>query len=433
MTFGQRLVLAAALCLLSGAAVAQATSADAAAPASPLRQQLQDRGLRLDATYTTELASNRQGGARQGTVRLGLLELRGQADGERLLGLPGLSATASVQRSHGSDPSTLVGDAQGVSSIAAPARWRLFEAWVEQNYAEQNLSLMVGRFDLNVEFYQLDSAGLFMHSSFGIGPELSQTGRGGPSLFPDTALSARLAWHQGPLTLRAAVLNGVPVAVPRADGRTGLHRPGDGALWVAEVALQGPAPLADVATTGRPLSVLGRAARSQMHDSKLALGLWHHGARFDDLARVDSGGQPLLRRGISGGYLIAEQLLWHDPALASHRLRGFVQFGRGDNRVSRFVAYRGLGLSLSSPWPSRPDDDLGLALAVARTSSGFAEQQRAAGVSPHAAESALELSYLATLQPWLKLQASAQQVRRPDTDSAPKAARLLQLRLDAAF
>lgn len=433
MICGARWVLAAALGWLCAVAGAQAAATDAAVPAPSLRQQLQGRGITLDATYTTELASNRQGGARQGTVRLGLLELRGQTDGERLLGLPGLSVTASVQRSHGSDPSSVVGDAQGVSSIAAPARWRLFEAWVEQNFAGRNLSLMVGRFDLNAEFYNLDCAGLFMHSSFGIGPELSQTGPGGPSLFPHTALGARLAWQRGPLTLRLAVLNGVPAAVPRADGRTGLHRPGDGALWVAETAFAGSDTAEDATATRRPRQVLGRAALAQARDSKLAVGAWHYSARFDDLARVDGAGQPLAQRGSSGVYLITEQLLWQDAALAGRRLRGFVQLGRGDNRVARFAAYQGLGLSLSSPWATRPDDELGLALAVAHNSAAFTEQLRAAGAAPLASEATLELSYLAALQPWLSLQVSVQQLIRPNTDPARATARLLQLRLEAAL
>ena len=41
-------------------------------------------------------------------------------------------------------------------------------------------SALFGRYDLNSEFYRLQSAGLFLNSSFGIGPEFSLSGQNGP-------------------------------------------------------------------------------------------------------------------------------------------------------------------------------------------------------------------------------------------------------------
>jgi signal transduction histidine kinase len=52
----------------------------------------------------------------------------------------------------------------------------LEEGWIEQNLFGNQFSLLVGRYDLNSEFYRLHSAGLFLHSSFGIGPEFAQSG-----------------------------------------------------------------------------------------------------------------------------------------------------------------------------------------------------------------------------------------------------------------
>ncbi len=421
--------LAAAL----GAALAMvgpACADDARAPG--WRSRLQAAGLKLEGGYTAEVAGNRSGGLRRGEVALGEFDLRLLADGQRLFGVEGLSAYVHALRTDGGDPATLSGDAQGVSNIAAPPRWRLFEVWVQRNFAARRMSLLVGRLDLNAEFYRLNAAGLFLNSSFGIGPEFAQTGQGGPSLFPESAFGVRLEGRSGPLVLRTALLDGVPAAVPRADGSTGLHRPGDGALVVAEAALAWPF---DRPADGMPRHRrgLGRAAAAAEVDTKLAVGGWHYSARFDDPARMVPDDRPLQQRGASGAYLIGEHSVWRDAAQPGRLARVFVQLGSGDRRVARFSGYTGGGVSLTAPFAGRPDDEAGLALASARNSPGYAEQQRTAGQPADAAETAVELSYLAALRPWLSAQLSLQHVRHPGTDPALQPAKVVQLRVEATF
>ena len=56
------------------------------------------------------------------------------------------------------------------------------------------------------------SASLFLNSSFGIGPEFSQSGLEGPSIFPNTSVGARFAIKPiEEIVLRTAALDGVPV------------------------------------------------------------------------------------------------------------------------------------------------------------------------------------------------------------------------------
>ncbi len=235
--------------------------------------------------------------------------------------------------------------------------------------------------------------------------------------------------------LRGAVLNGVAAAVPRADGSTGLHRPGDGALLVAEAALGWPFDRPAEATPRSRRSRLGRAAAASDIDSKLAVGGWHYSARFDDLARLAPDGLPLQQRDASGAYLIGEHTfyLYRDAARPGRLARLFVQLGSADRRVARFSGYTGVGVSLAAPFASRPDDETGLALASARNSPAYREQLRAAGRRDDAAETAIELSYLAALRPWLRAQLSLQHVRHPDTDPTLRPASVVQLRVEAAF
>lgn len=80
-------------------------------------------------------------------------------------------------------------------------------------------SFLVGRYDVSSEFYRLASTGLFLNSSFGTGPEFSQSGIGGPSIFSDTSVGARLLFKPSPnILIRTALMDGAPVN--RADGQT---------------------------------------------------------------------------------------------------------------------------------------------------------------------------------------------------------------------
>src|SRR5258706_5951936 len=108
---------------------------------------------------------------------------------------------------HGGQPDDFVGGAQGVSSITGPRSARLDEAWLQHNFLGNRLSLLGGRYDLNGEFYRLHSAALFLNSSFGMGPEFSQSGAAGPSGFPSTALAARVPYQATP----QLVLPGAPL------------------------------------------------------------------------------------------------------------------------------------------------------------------------------------------------------------------------------
>lgn len=426
------------IALLAAAAAfeAHAQSAHTGAPGvdwAGARTRLADAGIRIEASYTGEFTRNRSGGAQRGSANLGELDLKFTASGARAIGVPGMRAFVHVLRTHGDDPGARVGDVQGVSNIAAPPRWRLFEGWVQYNFAAQPVSLLAGRFDLNAEFYHLQSAGLFLHSSFGIGPELAQSGRGGPSIFPESALGVRVESRHEPVVLRAALLNGMPAALPRADGRKGLHRPGDGALAVGEAGLVWPpgAAAEDAARSRRPR--VGRAAAARERDGKLALGAWHYTATFDDLARRSADGTPLQHRGSTGAYLVGEQLVFRDAQHPQRRARAFAQLGRGDGRVNRISSYAGLGATFTGVHPARGDDEIGIALAVARSSPAFVERERALGRAADAAERTLELTWLVSVRPWLSVQPGLQRVRNPNADPSLRDATVAQLRFEVVF
>jgi porin len=359
------------------------------------------RAVIVTSTYTGELVWSAAGGARRGTTIPGVAGVQVTLLLKRLIGWRGAKFFVLALGTHGGAPSNLVGDVQGVSNLEAPPRVVLEEIWLQQNLLGNRLSWLAGRYDLNSEFYRLQSGGLFINSSFGIGPELAQSGAAGPSIFPNTAVGTRIDFKPSPnVVWRAAVLDGMPVNRP--GGGTRLFAPGDGALLVGEVAL-----LARPDTAGMPRQprfAIGRG-NARPYAGKVAVGAWYYTARYPDLVDTLRDGTPERHHGSGGAYLIGDQRLWGT-------LTAFAQLGLGDGRLNQIGGYLGGGLTLTAPLPSRPQDELGLAVAAARNGSHYERAQAPAGVRA-AGETTLELTYLAQLGSWLVVQPDLQYVIHP--------------------
>ena len=198
----------------------------------------------LGALYIGDALANLHGGLREGSAWIDYLELAAAFDAGRALGVDDLTLFASVIRTN---PPTFseryVGDAMLVSNIDSEYALRVFEAWFDWGFTARGAgSVRVGLYDLNSEFDTTESRGLFINSAYGIGQELSQTGRNGPSIFPVSALAARLAWTPAdPWLIEFAVVDGVP-GDPGGTHRSRWHLSrSEGALLIGEItAAAGP-------------------------------------------------------------------------------------------------------------------------------------------------------------------------------------------------
>jgi porin len=411
----------AALAALAGVAPgarAQATAADSGAP----------RAVSTAFSYTGELTGDVAGGARRGATLEGATAVQLTFLLERLVAWRGARLFIFVLGTHGAVPSDLVGDVQGVSNLQAPEGVRLEEAWLQQNLFENRLSLLVGRYDLNTEFYRLQSAALFINSSFGIGPELGQSGVAGPSVYPGTAVGTRVDVKPSPnVVWRAAVMNGAPVNRP--GGGIRLHARGDGALLVGEVAV-----LSRPDTVGVPRDRRFRIGRgpARPYAGKLAIGVWYYTARFPDLADTLSTGVPVLHHGSRGAYVIGDQTVWSAGSGRPGALAIFAQLGIGDARVDRIGGYAGGGLTLAAPLSGRPQDALGLAVAAALIGSQY---ERAVGTTgtPVAGETTVELTYLAQIGVRLAVQPDLQYVIHPGGTRATRNALVPGVRIALSY
>lgn len=390
--------------MILAAAVHPATSSnpDPGAPPStsphadrhPPQDGAEQGSVALQLGYTADLWTVAHGGVDRRTRYLDNLDLTVAADLDRLGVAPRTKLFAYLLYNNGvrfSDGG--VGDAQGVSNIETGVRaLRLYEAWIEHEVGP--LSAKVGLYDLNSEFDALDASAFFIGSAHGIGTDVSQTGRNGPSIFPVTSLAFRLqAQLDDGLIVRGAVLDGVP-GDPDRPRRTAIRfGRGDGVLLIGEV---------DWTRGGL----------------RLLAGHWLYTARFEVPVSSRVSGTPVRRSGNHGYYLRAETRL---VPLGKHgQLDGFVRLGTAAGRFNLFDGFFGAGLVWSAPSSLHPDDQLGVALAIASTSP----RQRAlveGDALLRKREIAVELSYEHHLSKNFSVQPDLQYIINPGLGATPDA------------
>lgn len=357
---------------------------------------LADNRVEFAATYRGELLRNSSGGIASGTRYLDDLYVTLRVDPDAMPG-SGTLFLSGLYNNGTLFSSDLVGDLQVVSNIEAVEAWRLFEAWYE--FGNERWSLLTGLYDLNSEFDVNEAGALFLHSSHGIGADIGQTGRNGPSIFPVSALALRGSVHVGSGRLGAAVLDGVPGdADDPASNRIRLD--GDeGALLVVEYS--------------RPMDGSMRAWG----------GYWAYTERFE---RPFETGPPAVS---DGWYLGVEGRL--DSTYGP--VEWFVRYGQAAADVNVFADYAGAGIVMRSPLASRPDDRVGLAVASAGAGGPYRRSLEQAGSAARARETAWELTYRLPLGEHLALQPDVQYVQNPAAVGDRGDALVLGLRFELAY
>lgn len=340
------------------------------------------RAVEASIAYTADVIAVLRGGNDASPRYLDNLDLVADGDLERLVGWKGARAHVYLVNNLGRRPNDAAGTLQGLDNIEVPqARLRLYEAWIEQDLGH-GAGLLLGLFDLNSEFYVTDSSGLLLAPAFGIGTELAATGSNGPSIFPSTALAARLRLRLGGQGYVRIALFNARAGVPGDDGGVDFSFD-EGLLMIAEAGLEGR--------------------------GKLAFGAWRYSLRQDDLRQLDPAGDPLRRRG-QGVYMAAEYPLMED---GTRILTAFFRGGVTDGRTTFFTGSWQAGLLVEGVIAGRPDSQLSLGVAQAGLSRRFRYNLRDAGMVPSRTETGFELTFSDRLAPFLVVQPDLQYVRHP--------------------
>jgi porin len=364
--------------------------------------------LEFAARYTADALWNVRGGLNEGSAYVDQLELAAAFDAGRVAGIDNLTGYTSLIRTN--EPTfsdRYVGDAMIVSNIDIGQTLQLLEAWVDWNFDGGGAgSLRVGLYDLNTEFDTTESRGLFLNSAYGIGQELAQSGRNGPSLYPDTALAARVAWAPNESSqFKLAVMDGVP-GDPHDAGRSRWHvSESEGALWIGEVTVSaGPV-------------------------AQFSIGHWRYSAQFESLRIEDPERGPSLRRDNRGTYVTAE--LAHRASWGNGpRWTGFMRAGEANDSINMFEHHVAAGVAVTCPWPGSTGSQLGLAASEARVGADYRELQRRAGESAERYERNVELTWRIPLGSHVVLQPDVQYVVNPGADRRIPDAWVAGLRLE---
>lgn len=350
-----------------------------------------DAPVELSATYTADLAATVSGGFDRKARYLDNLDLVADADLDRLIGWDGAVLHVDVLNNMGKRPNDSAGTLQGVDNIeVGEAALRLFEAWIEQKIG--NASLRAGLYDLNSEFYANDAAGLLIAPPFGIGSEFAATGPNGPSIFPSTALGARLRLPLGESGFaQFAAINAKGSTLGDDDGVDFSFD--DGLLLVGEAGHSG--------------EVLHASA-----------GVWAYTEKREDIFETDLAGDPLRHRAWGAyGVLDARMAQWGE-----RELRGFLRAGFSRGQTTPFAHGAQAGVLLAPVFATREDSAFSLGAHYARISSHFRDSLRAAGETAAPSEYALEATYSDRVLPFLLVQPDIQMIVNPGgIDNAPTA------------
>ncbi len=382
--------------VLAGVAAGLGSESGLAGPAG--------QGITFDAVYTGEPIRNLDGGRRTGGTYLDNLDLQIVADRGSIFGVPGLSGLLYVLNNNSSEFSAeYVGDSHIVSNIDAPRGLRLYEAWLDWAPASGTASTRVGLYDLNSEFDSIETGGLFLNSAHGIGSDFSQSGLNGPSIFPVTslALRVRVDLESGGYG-QFAVLDGVPGDPDDIESNEIDLSGDDGALLVAEFGW------------------------GSDDCRKLAIGVWHYTADFTPLASPDGPQDD----GNSGWYAIADRTVWRG---SSNTLAAYLRVGQAEDRFNPVDTYVGFGASLTRFSDSRPDDEVGLAVATNFTSDDYERARALEDLRTDSYETSIELTYRAPVTDWLTIQPDIQYVINPGQEPTLDNALVISLRFELSY
>lgn len=373
------------------------------------RSSLYDKGVTVELSHKSDALANISGGVASGGVVLMNSDASVSVDMEKLAGWAGGSAFVQYHVQHGNQSiNNYAGSFAGVDNIeTGTSTGQFYQAWLQQNSADDSLSLLAGLYAIDSEFYVTDTSGLFLQPPYGMSAEMAQTGRNGPPVFPMGALALRLKYTASDFYVQGALTDGVPGNLNDAHGTQIRLDKGDGTLAVVEF---GYTPAVEEGSY-----------------NKTSFGLWRYSARANDLVDVDVLGNPVQRID-QGFYVLAERTLFAEQGNAGQGLSGFVRFGTANKDVYQADWSGSLGLNYQGLFDGRDDDAAGIAVTTSHASAKY----RLANAA-ESSETVVELTYRAQLQSWLAVQPMVQRIFNPNMDGAIRDAWVVGARLEAAF
>lgn len=381
-----------------------------------LRSEQSGRGWDWELGARVDQMSVVRGGLKRGGRPASHIDLKLKADLEKIVDWSGTTALVNLLDDRGGKVNEdYVGSLLGVTNIEVPvATSRLFQAWIQKEWADGQWALLAGLYPIDSEFMVLDSAGVFIQPSYGALADLAMSQ--GPSIFNNSAFGLRGKWASTDRSLyvQAAVLDGIPGDPDHPVGTHVKFAADDGVMAIMEIGHQPAAASSD----------------TDPGFAKYALGLWSYSTRTDDLVDVDGAGNPVKRHSL-GWYALAEKTLVKGSAIGD--ISAFARYSRNDGNSIPIEQAINLGLHLKGPFKGRENDVVGLAYSSAIVSDKYRAALRADNIASNSVEDAWELTYRYQVNGWLALQPALQFIRHPGVDQSVGNAKIIGLRLDVTL
>ena len=363
------------------------------------RTCLEDKGITFESVLTYDVMRNVRGGIRPGTAGLSNYNITANVDFDKLEMIKGGTFFTYFIGNSGHSPSNnYIGDYQVVNNIDTFSTFKLYEMWYQQNFMDDQLSVLFGVHDYNSEFDVLNYGINLIGSSFGMGPDIAQVP---PSNFPSTTLGVRVRYEPTEDTYALlAVYDGFPGDATHQAGTRISFDKGDGAFTAYEV---------------------GYMEDSEVTYKKFAVGGWYSTRTYDDFSETS-------RNNNSGVYILTEAKLYDEGNEDAQGLGFFnaLGFARADRNQTDF--YAGGGLTYQGLIPERDSDIFSVGFAYVHNSHDFVEVN-----SGELLEKTIEVLYKAQITDYFAIAPDFQYVFNPGMDSSLKDAVVIGLRTELAM
>lgn len=332
----------------------------------------ENKPLTFGASYIGDNFNNITGGIKTGSVYLGMANLVVLFDFQQAGLWKGAQFYINAANTQGASPSAeLLGDLQVASNIEAGNHSYVQEFWLKQ--ALGNVEITAGLQDLNVEFANSENGALFLNSSFGILPIISNNISA--PIFPLTTLGLTCTLNiTETIAWKNAVYDGSPADFNyNPYNLNWKFNKGDGILAITEF-------------------------QKKLNIARLPgiykIGIYSH---FHSTSRVLEDSIPDLHlKSNTGVYMYADQKIWKQ----NDRSAGlFLQVGYSPSPQSFNSFYLGTGINFTGLLNRYGKDVAGFALAYGKFRTGC--------------EAALEFTYQYQVTKNLFIQPDVQYIINP--------------------
>jgi len=390
----------------AGIAVAQDTVATPTQEMTPSATEVPSlprlKGLTFSGLLITELFGNVSGGTQRTVIWESLSILGMHFDFEKAVHFPGLSLNVSGLYCAGYGlTDKAVHDLNVLSNIDSYDSLRLYEAWLQQDFANGQFSIRAGQLLADAEFFVSQYSGLFVNSSFGALPVVSLNFSS--PIFPIAAPGIRLRTQPNEsFFLEAAAFSG-NVGDPTGNNKHNLRLPfrdNDGILIFAEMGY-----------TLNPGNAPEKGSSTDGTATKKLSGTYKLGGCFDSGEFSAGDNNPSVHRYNYAIYLLADQELWHSDSAVDRTLAFFCRLGFAPQDRNTMTAFVDSGLTLQGLLAGRENDLLGLGFSYGQLSDSLLDDL-GRKVSNHN-ETVVELTYRLALNSHAALQPDLQCILNP--------------------